>query len=63
MVVRLQINLTELFSPHEMIQEVFDSRNWVLVSDHDFIQSPVINAESLGPVILLHQNDWAPIRR
>jgi hypothetical protein len=53
----LQINLTELFFPSEMIKEVVDSGNRVLVPDCDFIQGPIVNAESLGLVFLLHQHD------
>jgi hypothetical protein len=61
-VARLQINLTEVFGPHELIKEVIDSGNWVPVSDCDFIQGPVINAESPGSIFLLYQHDWAPAR-
>jgi hypothetical protein len=63
MVSRLQINITELFGPRELIKEVIDSRNQVLGSDWDFIQGPVINEKFPGPVFLLHQHDWDPIRR
>jgi hypothetical protein len=62
MVARLQINLTEVFGPRELIKEVVDSGNWVSVSDCDFIQGPVINAESPGSIFLLYQHDWAPAR-
>jgi hypothetical protein len=61
-VARLQINLTELFIPRELIKEVVDSGNRVPVSDCDFIQSLVINAESPGSIFLLYQHDWAPVR-
>jgi hypothetical protein len=61
-VARLQINLTEVFGPHELIKEVIDSGNRVPVSDCDFIQSPVINTESPGSIFLLYQHDWAPTR-
>jgi hypothetical protein len=54
-VARLQINLTEVFGPCELIKEVVDSGNQVSVSDCDFIQGPVINAESLGSIFLLYQ--------
>jgi hypothetical protein len=56
---RLQINLTEVFGPCELIKEVIDSGNWVPVSYCDFIQGLVINAESLGPVTHYfgHPND------
>ena len=62
-VARLQINITEVFGPHELINEVVDSGNQVSVSDCDFIQSLVINAESSSPIFLLHQHDWAPTKR
>jgi hypothetical protein len=61
-VARTQINLTKLFGPHALINEVIDSGNLVLVSDCDFIQSLVINAELLGSMFLLYQHDWAPAR-
>ena len=61
-VARLQINLTEVFGPCELIKEVVDLGNRVPVSDCDFIQGSVINAEFLGLVFLLHQHDWAPTR-
>jgi hypothetical protein len=61
-VARIQINLTKLFGPHELIKEVVDSGNWVLVSDCDFIQSPIINVESPSSIFLLYQHDWAPAR-
>jgi hypothetical protein len=34
---RLQINLTKVFGPLELIKEIVDSRNRVPVSDFDFI--------------------------
>ena len=61
-VAGLQINLTEVFGPRELIKEVFDSWNRVSISDCDFIQSPIINAESPGSIFLLYQHDWAPAR-
>jgi hypothetical protein len=61
-VARLQINLTEVFSPHEFIKEVIDSGNQVPVYVCDFIQSPVINEKSPGSIFLLYQHDWAPTR-
>ena len=59
---RLQINLTEIFGPRDLIKEVIDSGNRVQVSDYDFIQSSVINAESSGSIFLLYQHDWSPTR-
>jgi hypothetical protein len=61
-VARLQINLTEVFGPRDLIKEVVYSRNRVPVSDCDFIQSPIINVESPGSIFLLYQHDWAPTR-
>jgi hypothetical protein len=61
-VARLQINLTEVFIPRDFIKEVIDSGNQVSVSNCDFIQSPVINAELPGSIFLLYQHDWAPTR-
>jgi hypothetical protein len=61
-VARLQINLNEVFIPHELIKEVIDSGNRVLVSNCDFIQIPIINAESLGYIFLLFHHDWSPTR-
>jgi hypothetical protein len=37
MVARLQINLTEVFGPLELIKEIIDSGNQVPVPDCDFI--------------------------
>jgi hypothetical protein len=62
-VARLQINLIEVFGPRELIKEVVDSGNRVLVSDCDFIQGAVINAESSGSIFLLYSHDWAPTRQ
>jgi hypothetical protein len=62
MVARLQINLTEVFSPRELIKEVVDLGNRVPVSNYDFIQSPVINTESLGSIFLLYHHDLDPAR-
>ena len=50
----LQMNLTEVFIPCDLIKEVIDLGNRVPISDCDFIQGPIINAESLGLVFLLH---------
>jgi hypothetical protein len=61
-VSRPQINITEVFGPREFIKEVVDLRNRVLVSNYDFIQSLIINAESPGSIFLLYQHDWAPAR-
>jgi hypothetical protein len=60
-VTRLQINLTEVFGPRELIKEVLDSGNRVPVSEYDFIQGLVINAEFPGS-IFLHQHDCALTR-
>ena len=62
MVARLQINLTEVFIPRELIKEVVDSGNRVPVSDYDFIQGLVINAYSPSSIFLLYQYDWPPTR-
>jgi hypothetical protein len=61
-VARIQINLTELIGPRELIKDVIDSGNWVPVSDCDFIQSRVINKESPSSISLLYHHDWAPAR-
>jgi hypothetical protein len=36
-VARLEINITEVFGPHELIKEVIDSGNQVPIPDCDFI--------------------------
>jgi hypothetical protein len=59
-VAKLQINLTEVFSPHDLIKEVVDSGNQVPVCDYDFIQSSVINAKLSGSIFLMYRYDWAP---
>jgi hypothetical protein len=61
-IARLQINLTEAFGPHELIKEFIYLGNRVPVSDCDFIQSSIINAESSGSIFLLYQHDWSPAR-
>jgi hypothetical protein len=61
-VARLQININEVFFPHELIKEVIDLGNWVLVSSCDFIQGLVIDAECPGSIFLLYQQYWAPTR-
>jgi hypothetical protein len=53
-VARLQINLTEVFGPRELIEEFVDSGNRVPVSKFDFIQSPIINEDSPGSIFLLY---------
>jgi hypothetical protein len=53
-VAKLQINITELFGPHELIKEVIDSGNRVSVSDYDFINGPIINAKSPGSIFILY---------
>jgi hypothetical protein len=62
-VARLQINLTEVFPPHEFIKKVINLGNQVLVSDCDFIQRLVINTESACSIYLLYQHDWAAVCR
>jgi hypothetical protein len=59
---QFQINLAEVFGLCKLIKEVVDLGNRVPISDCDFIQSPVINTESLGSIFLLYQYDWAPTR-
>jgi hypothetical protein len=61
-VARLHINITELFVACKLIKEVVHLGNQVPVSDCDFIQSPIINAESPVSIFLLYQHDWAPSR-
>jgi hypothetical protein len=61
-VVKLQINLTEVFGPRELIKDIVDSGNQVPVSDCDFIQGLIINAKLSGSIFLLYQHDWAPAR-
>jgi hypothetical protein len=36
-VAELQINLTDVFSPLDLVKEIVNSENWVLVLDCDFI--------------------------
>jgi hypothetical protein len=36
-VSRIQINLTKVFVPLELVKEIIDSRNWVSFLDCDFI--------------------------
>jgi hypothetical protein len=45
-VAGLQINLTELFGPLELVKDIINSGNWVPVPDCDLIQGPIINVES-----------------
>ena len=61
-VARLQINLTKVFDPRELIKEVIDSWNRVPIYNCDFIKGPIINSESLGSIFLLYQHDWPPVR-
>jgi hypothetical protein len=61
-VAKLQINLTEVFGPRELIKEVIDLGNRVPIYDCNFIQSPIINVESPCSIFLLYQHDWAPTR-
>jgi hypothetical protein len=58
----LQINITEVFGPRELVKEVDDLGNQVPIFGYDFIQIPVINAESPGFIFILYQHDWAPTR-
>jgi hypothetical protein len=53
-VARLEINLTEVFSPLEFVKEIVNSGNWVPILDCDFISGSVINAKTLGFVFLMH---------
>ena len=62
MLDRIQINLTEVFGPRDLIEEVVDSGNQIPVFDFDFIQSLVINTESPSFIFLLYQHDWTPAR-
>ena len=62
MVAKLQINLTEEFGPRELIKEVVNLGNQVPVSDSDFIQGLVINADSSSSIFLLYHHNWAPAR-
>ena len=62
MVARLNINLTKVFGPDELIKEVVNSGNHVPVSDYDLILSQVINGKSLGSIFILYHNYWAPAR-
>jgi hypothetical protein len=59
---RLQVNIAEVFGPRELIKEVIYSRNREPITNCDFIQGPIINADSLGPVFLSCQHDWGPTR-
>jgi hypothetical protein len=53
-VARIQINLTKVFGPRELIKEVVNSGNRVPVSDCDFIQRLVINAYSTCYIFLMY---------
>jgi hypothetical protein len=59
---RLRINLNKVFSPCELIKEVFDSGNRVLVFYCDFIRGLVINVDFPGSIFLLYHHDWTPAR-
>jgi hypothetical protein len=58
-VVRLQINLTKVLGPLELVEKVINLGNWVPIPDCDFVQSSVINTKSPGPIFLLYEHDWA----
>jgi hypothetical protein len=58
-VVRLQINLTKVLGPLELVEKVINSGNWVPIPDCDFFQSSVINTKLPGPIFLLYEHDWA----
>jgi hypothetical protein len=53
-VARFQINLTEVFGPHELIKDVINLGNQVPISDCDFTQSPIINAKLPSSIFLLY---------
>jgi hypothetical protein len=60
MKARLQIKLTEVFGPLELIKEIFDSGYQVLVPDCDFISGSVINAKLPCPIFLCTSNIGLP---
>jgi hypothetical protein len=62
MVARIQINLTKIFGPLELVKEIIDSGNKVPIPDYDFIWDLVIDVESPGPVFLLKKNNLASTR-
>ena len=63
MVARFQINLAKELVSLMLVEEVINSRDWVPISDYDFVKVFVINTESPCLVFLLHQPDWTSARR
>lgn len=61
-IIKLKIYIIEVFGPLEMVQKVINLWNWVPVLKYDFFQGPIINGESQGSILLLHEYNWAPTR-
>ena len=53
-----QIDLQEHCSPLQLIEQVVDTRKWVLILDQDLIQLPIVYAESHWSIIFLDKQQW-----
>jgi len=59
---QLHIDLAEILGPLEMIKKVINLRDWIPILNSDIVQCLIIYAEPLGPILLLYNCNWAPIR-
>ena len=57
---RLQVVLTEIFFPFELVQKVINPWDRVPILDSDLVQCSIVNTESPSPILLLYQHDRAP---
>jgi hypothetical protein len=58
-VARLQINITKLLGPLDLVEKVVNLGNWLSLPKYNFVHSSVINIECSGPIFILYEHNWA----
>ena len=55
----VKINLREETRPMEFVEQVIFSGKWIVILDSDFVELPIIDTYSKGPIFLFHKQHWS----
>ena len=56
------INLREETRPLELIEQIINSWKWILILYSDFVELPIIDTHSKGPILFLYKQHWSSPR-
>ena len=58
----MKINLREETIPLELVEQVIYSGKWILILYSDFVEMPIIDTHSKGPIFLIYKQHWSAPR-